>query len=218
MFLVLSLAAFLPGSARADEDSKSLASKAMGILEKHCSRCHGVAKESGDLDVRDRKSLLGKTDDGTAYILPKEPGKSYILERIKKGEMPPSGAKVSAEDAKTLEEWVKEGAPESSDKEKPRAYISFEETLSAIRDHMRAADEEDQPYLRYFLLTSAHNDPRVKDSDLRMYRAALSKAINSLTWKRNIVLPKAVDDAGTIFAIDLRDLDWDRKRDGNGKT
>jgi serine/threonine-protein kinase len=43
-----------------------------------------------------------------------------------------------------------------------------------------------------------------------LHRAALAKALNSLSWKARIVRPEAVDAQQTIFALDVRDLDWDR--------
>jgi len=162
--LALCLAASLSAPARAADDAPdALPAKAMAVLEKYCSRCHGVGKVEADLDVRDRKSLLGKTADGQPFIVPKEPGKSALWELLAKDAMPLSGPKVPAEDKKIVKEWIEAGAMESIAKEKPRPFVSAKETILAIRDHLRAADEEDQPYLRYFLLTNAHNDPRVKD-------------------------------------------------------
>ena len=211
--LVLSLAALLPGSVRAADDTKALASKAMGVLDKYCASCHGIAKLSGDLDVRDHKSLLSKTKRGKPYVTPKDAAKSYIWTRIENEEMPPNDEpQLSAQEKQTLKAWIEADAPPPAiESEKPRQFISFKETITAIRDHMRAVDKEDQPYQRYFVMTHAHNDESVKEADLRIYRAALSKAINSLSWKRGIVLPKPVGNTGAIFAIDLRDLDWDRK-------
>jgi serine/threonine-protein kinase len=85
--------------------------------------------------------------------------------------------------------------------------------LEAIRDDLRRAPANDRTYLRYYTLTHLHNQPRtrISDADLRLYRAAFSKAINSLSWKRAIVIPRAVDKEQTIFCIDLRDLDWDKE-------
>jgi serine/threonine-protein kinase len=208
--LALCLAALPAAATRAAHDD--LPKKAMAVLDKYCSRCHGVGKVEGYLDVRDPKSLLSKSEsEGVQYIVPKDAAKSYLWERMNKDAMPPSGAKPSAEEKQIVKEWIEAGAAASVEKEKPRPFISTAETIVAIRDHLRAADEDDQPYLRYFLLTNSHNDPRVLDADLRAYRAALSKAVNSLSWKHAIVLPEAIDKAGTIFVIDLRDLDWDAR-------
>jgi len=220
--LALSLAAFLPGAVRAADDSKELASKALKILDARCNRCHSGAKLNGNFDVRIYKSLFNKADpldtesekakkEPPQYVVAKDVAKSYIWDWIKDDKMPQTKEKLSAEEKKVIKDWIEAGAPEVIVAEKARTPISLLTMLTAISKHLQEADEDDQPYLRYFVMANEYNDPRVKEADLRMYQAALSKAINSLTWKRNIVLPKAVDDAGTIFAIDLRDLDWDAK-------
>src|SRR5262249_1264012 len=61
-----------------------------------------------------------------------------------------------------------------------------------------------------FSLAHIHNNPGVSDEDLRYHRAAMSKVLNSLSWKPRIVVPEAIDKAATVFAVDVRALDWDR--------
>ena len=65
------------------------------------------------------------------------------------------------------------------------AYHAVEEVEMLPRD--------DRPYFRYFSLAHMHNNPDVKEADLRLYRAALSKVINSLSWKNGIVIPEALE-------------------------
>ena len=42
-----------------------------------------------------------------------------------------------------------------------------------------------------------------------MAAAALSKALNGLSWEPRIVVPEAIDAERTVFAVDLRALGWD---------
>lgn len=77
-----------------------------------------------------------------------------------------------------------------------------------VYDHLHSATQEDRPYLRYFTLANQHNKPSVGDEDLRIAKAALSKAVNSLTRSPRVTLPKPVDKDETVFVIDLRDFDW----------
>ena len=91
-----------------------------------------------------------------------------------------------------------------------RKFISLAESLGVIRDYLYKAEMDDRQYLRFFTLTHLYNNPKVNTDDLRVYQAALSKALNSLSWKAGIVLPKPIDKAETIFVIDVRKLDWDR--------
>jgi len=77
---------------------------------------------------------------------------------------------------------------------------------------LRTLPAQSQQFQRYFTLSHLHNNPGVSAEDMRWQRAALSKAVNSLSWKPSIVIPKALDKEETVFAVDLRDLDWDRRR------
>jgi serine/threonine-protein kinase len=50
----------------------------------------------------------------------------------------------------------------------------------------------------------------VPEADLRVYRAALAKAVNHLSWKPDVVAPRAADRDATVLAVDVRKLDWDK--------
>jgi len=72
--------------------------------------------------------------------------------------------------------------------------------------------------MRFFTLHHLYNNSNVLDEDLPVYRAALSKSLNSLSWRPRIILPIALDPVlsgrtgelhATVFAIDLRDINWD---------
>ena len=63
-----------------------------------------------------------------------------------------------------------------------------------------------------------------QDEELDLQRQALAKAINHLSWQRNLVQPKAVDEKpSTIFVVDIRELGWDNQpfkidaRDGSSQ-
>ncbi len=150
--------------------------------------------------------------DKKPYIVATQPDKSWLFERTINGEMPPKEIRQRPTPAEieTVRQWITGGArayPITAS----RSFVSIEQTLTAVRDDLRASDREDQPFLRYFSLAALHNNPTVPDRDIRIARAALSKAVNSLSWKPRIVLPRAVDEFQTVYAIDIRQLDWDRK-------
>jgi serine/threonine-protein kinase len=46
---------------------------------------------------------------------------------------------------------------------------------------------------------------------LRLYRAALSKLLNSLSWRNSIVRPEPVGASGAVLSIDLRNFGWDEE-------
>jgi hypothetical protein len=80
------------------------------ILREFCFDCHGATSEpDGSLDLRLVKFMLKGGDSG-AVIEPGDPEASYLLGRMKSGEMPPGEAQVPAERIATLERWITEGA------------------------------------------------------------------------------------------------------------
>jgi len=86
------------------------------ILIKRCYECHSVesGKGKGGLFIDSRDAILKGGDNGPALVAG-NPDKSHIIESIRYQnqdlQMPPKGAMPAAE-VKTLEEWVKMGAPD----------------------------------------------------------------------------------------------------------
>jgi serine/threonine-protein kinase len=211
--LVLLGAALLAPRAEARDaaDDEKLAQRALAILDRNCARCHGLSS-TGEGNMRyilDPRLLVQKKK-----IVPGDPAKSKLYKRVAlEGDMPPEDEKIrpGKEEIAILEQWIKSGAPApAAGAEIARAFLTDKDTLSAIRDHLRKTPRDSRPFQRYFTLTNLHNNKSVKDAELRQYWAALSKAVNSLSWKPAIVLPEPVDPAQTVLAIDLRRLDWDR--------
>jgi len=81
------------------------------ILKAHCFQCHGEGgKKEGGLDVRLRRFLVKGGDSGPA-IVPGNIRKSYLLERIRAGEMPPGKKqKLTRKERKAIERWIAAGA------------------------------------------------------------------------------------------------------------
>jgi serine/threonine-protein kinase len=210
----LALALLLPLTAAA-QDKNQLALQARAVFKIHCLKCHhGEGSEGAPFDVLDDKTFKTKIDGEGPWIIPGKPEESLVWQRagIKKS-MPPKAITERPTDAELdiIKRWIAVGAPPYPPPQKQRDIISLKAVLTAVRDDLREADPEDRPYLRYFSITHLYNSPRVPDGDLAVYRAALSKAVNSLSWKPRIVLPQAIDKEQTIFAIDVRDFDWDRE-------
>jgi serine/threonine-protein kinase len=200
-----------PTPAQDPKANEALAIQAQQVLRKNCAKCHGP-DSTGEGNMRfilDAKELVAKKK-----IVPGDPEKSRLFKRVGiEKDMPPEEEKVrpSNEEIAVLERWIKAGAPAPpGGGEIARPFLTEKDTLGAMRDHLRRMVREDRKYQRYFTLTNLHNNRSVKEADLRQYRAALSKCINSLSWKAAIAWPEPVDPAGTVFAVDIRRLDWDR--------
>jgi mono/diheme cytochrome c family protein len=81
------------------------------IFQAYCTPCHGEAKKpKGGLDLRLRRLVLQGGESGPAVVAGK-PGDSLLLERVRKGEMPPGKKKLSAAQIETLQRWIAAGAP-----------------------------------------------------------------------------------------------------------
>jgi serine/threonine-protein kinase len=62
---------------------------------------------------------------------------------------------------------------------------------------------------RYFTFAHLHNNPAITNEELALFKAALSKLLNSLTWEAEIVVPQPVKDThDSVYVVDLRDLGW----------
>jgi len=199
----------LPGTIAARGADTTAAAKA--ALEKSCARCHANGQSEGGFGfVLDAKELVARKK-----VVPGDAAKSLLFKKIKAGEMPPEDEKprLSEEEIAALKAWIDAGAPEFLKAAGGRTAVSELAALTAVRDHLRGmTSPSGQQFQRYFSLTHLHNNPQVTDEDLRWNRAALAKAVNSLSWKPNIVVPAPVDKDETIFVVDLRDLDWDQRR------
>ncbi len=82
------------------------------LLVRHCVSCHNPSEASGGLDLTSRDKVLAGGDSGAAAITPGDLDASYLLERIRAGEMPPEGkaAPVPADAVARLEAWIKADA------------------------------------------------------------------------------------------------------------
>ncbi|QEG01352.1 Planctomycete cytochrome C [Stieleria maiorica] len=210
---------FLPATASDD----TLASRAQQALKRHCVRCHsGQDTDDSGFNVMNVAGLR-EADDG--YLTAGDPEDSLIYTRIVDEEMPPSEirkrAPVTEQEREAIRKWIESGAPDFPSAA-ARKHVTLEAIYATALRHLRRSDASTRPYLRFFTLHNLFNRKSVELADLHYYQAALSKALNSLSWERRIKLPQRLDvwsdeasagpDAGPtiLFAIDVRDYGWDR--------
>ncbi|MCE9555133.1 MAG: DUF1553 domain-containing protein [Planctomycetes bacterium] len=82
------------------------------LLTQRCLTCHNAAEAKGELNLSTLKTALAGGESGPA-IVPGNPEASYLLQRVREGEMPPrkKGIPLSPAEIETLTAWVKSGAP-----------------------------------------------------------------------------------------------------------
>jgi len=213
----LAAALLVVSAAGAPARGATPAEGAKAVLRAHCYRCHGRdGRNEGGLNVvTDLKKLVE-----SRRVVPGDPGRSKLLQRVVSGDMPPEfDSEDTADDPKplgrptpqdiaTLRAWVKAGAPDLPSGAAERKFVSDLDVWKAILDDLRKVPTRDQKFARYFTLTHLAN-AGYNDDQLLTYRHGLSKLVNSLSWSRRVKAPAAVDPARTVFRVDLRDYLWD---------
>ena len=194
------------------EPGQTLATEATAILRKYCYRCHGVQFKVPVYDVLKRDTLIASRADGDPYITPGKPEKSEMWDRMGLAQpqtgdaMPPSGPKPTDAEKATIKKWIIAGAP--FPRATDRVPVRDREILKAIVDHLSSLDDGERKFWRYFTLATLHNNPSVRDDELRLARGAVSKLLNSLSTRSKIVVPLALEPQGTVLAVDIRRLGW----------
>ncbi len=100
----------LPAQAAAARSDLTFEKDVRPILKAHCFHCHGeTEKPKGGVDLRLKRFMLSKTDDGTVLV-PGKPGESLMFKLVASGEMPKGEKKLEPQQIKTLERWIAAGA------------------------------------------------------------------------------------------------------------
>lgn len=199
----------------ADDKDDALAQQAYGVLKEACHACHGgTGQQSGKVVVLNHGNLVAaRGGSESPFVVAGKPDDSTLWQYVESGYMPQSGsAQASAfkpEHKDILRKWIEAGAPAWKVREvKP---VDDRSILEAIKTHLLKVRSDDAKHLRYFSFASLHNNEQLGEEELRLHRAALSKAINSMTWERSVVLPQAVPETqDCLFVVDLRKLGWDK--------
>ena len=197
-----------PQAAVAQSDSPwffSKAQRAREILEQKCFRCHGAnGVAMKNVFVLDRERLLS-----SKAVIPGDPD-SLLLRMTDSGAMPVGGPELSQEEKAGLRDWVMRGAPDWGRSEQDltrRPRLRESDILALIRNDLFGAPDRTRLYLRYFSLANLYN-AGISEAELQTYREALSKLLNSLSWRKEIAAPTAVDPSRSIYRIDVRDYEW----------
>ncbi len=195
------------------EAQQNLAQQAYTIFEQHCLDCHGEFGSYADVLTIKHSNLI---EDKS--VIPRQPDTSEFYLRLlgdtdKGSQMPLGQDPLDDESIATIRRWIEAGAPDWDAIPKPkRSFISTEAMLNTIHIHVTSLPDFDRSFARYFTLTHLYN-AGATDANLRAYRIALSKLINSLSWGAEVIKPKSIDQEETIFYIDLRNYEWDIKTD-----
>ena len=192
------------------------------IFEASCLNCHGPDGAFRETLLMEHSELLG---GGT--VVPGNPNASELYKRLlgpteNGARMPFNLPQLPVQSIEVVRRWILAGAPDWTPTTTPlRRFITPREVLTSIETHLNSLSSFDRSFARYFTLTHLYNagsSDRIGSAIgvsftpeiLGEYRKALSKLINSLSWRLKITNPQPIDPQATIFYIDLRHYEWDR--------
>ena len=191
------------------EAQQDLAQQAYGILEHNCSSCHGEhGTFTEQLVIRNSRELI---DSGA--IIPGNPDGSKFYQRLIETDlakrMPLNAPPLTEEALGIIHSWIQAGAPDwTAFAQRDIDFITPNEVLETIENHVESLAPFDRAFARYFTLTHLYNAGETTEA-LRAYSVALSKLVNSLSWGFEVKKPTPIDPRETIFHIDLRHYEWD---------
>ena len=190
---------------------ENLAQEAYAVFEQSCLNCHGESGAYKDQLLIERTALVD-----TGVVIPGDPEGSEFYKRLlgpteNGAQMPLNLPPLSQEAIETIARWITTGAPDW-DVQYDINFITTDAMLDTMRTHLELLDPFDRPSARYFTITHLHNAGESPET-LDDYRIALSKLINSLSWRFEITNPMPIDEAQTIFYIDLRRYEWNTRTD-----
>ena len=188
---------------------ENLAQEAYAIFEKSCLICHGPhGPYTEELVIQSRQGLI---DMGT--VIPGNPDGSIFYQRLietaVEKRMPLGQPPLPPAAIQTIRQWIQVGAPDwNAFARTDIDFITTQEMLQTIENHVQSLDTFDRAFARYFTSTHLYNAGEDLET-LNAYQRALSKLVNSLSWGREVTKPQPIDSEATIFYIDLRDYEWE---------
>ncbi len=191
--IVVTIAILVCARARAavpsPRESSDHVLQARAILKKYCSECHGT--KPGSFDVLDYSQIIEKRP--VSFV-------SQIIEFIEDGSMPPGGReRPSEKEVAILKKWMAEKAP--------RFFKEYDEP-TVLRAIFEDWEKQKSPgNVRY--LSLAHRvDASSEFQSLQAEQARLQTALDAATTKDRSFALQPVDDAATIFRIDIEKGGW----------
>jgi Planctomycete cytochrome C len=182
--------------------------KARAVLENHCGGCHdSESSGKGGFDtVDDPLALIA-----SGKIVPGEPDASPLYKKVADGLMPPKevAERPAAAELKSLREWITCGATDwSSEGATSLPFVDIDTRLHAVLADLRAMPNPvDRERMRYVDLSTLANAGYSNDQ-LELYRESVFFLLNSLSRGREVIAPRAIDQARLLFRIDMRDYLW----------
>ena len=175
------------------------------VMVNRCYNCHGLG---GEAEGRFSMNLSPDALVKAGLLDPEHPENSLIYQRPSRGEMPPDPIPhLNGNELGEIRSWI------GSMKAAPvvplsNTALSRDQVYKKMRAVMSASSSSAADGLRFFSLVEEKRAGRT-DEELNLYRQALARTLNSLTWKPRLVQPAPVDGSGLLLSVNIKDLGWD---------
>lgn len=181
-----------------------------GFITETCTSCHiGKGKNVNKFGDFLAEGVLQKFGDI------RDPKQSVLYKKIQSKEMPKDDNGDSLEDEdreeflKAIEKWMNAGMP-SLEEDKEVDTVSPKQLLVLVQKDIQAlsAAGQNPAEFRYISFLNIYNHSK-KRRTMALHEQALSKLVNSLSWKEKIVAPKKIENRGLLYRVKLSDYRWD---------
>ncbi len=183
------------------------------LLTDSCAGCHDNGNTRGGLgNISDLNHLI---DAG--YVVRGDAETSIIYNQVQSKRMPQGGTPLDEAQLTVLRDWidvctvVEEDAEDVSLAEAPacpeNSAVPLQDQLKAIRDDIIRLGDADARATRYLSLAHLYGAGYC-EAQIEGYRHALNKLLNHLSLAPNIQNPQAIDEARTLYRINLFDYGW----------
>jgi len=198
---------------------------AQNVLAANCGQCHG-----GQLTPQTAQAGMNYINDidklvANGKIVPLNSAGSLIIQRMSRGEMPPSTSglpKVTDADINTVAQYIDNPVfwpgLKTADCSSKNQLTTFDDLFIAVNQDLIQQRSEDTPFFRYISLSNRFTAGVCADTALDQDRQAMLKMVNMLSINARPADLVAVDKTQTLYRLDIRDVDWDRAVSVNGQA
>ena len=196
-----------------DQFSTEMGKQVQDILRVNCGNCHIGQGASGDMGyILDLNQLIT-----SGKVVPGNKEDSQIFVRMQQQTMPPAFERVQRPTYGQIDlvgQFIDQldASQDTGSQCDAEEFMDIDQQIQAMANDLARQDAEDQPFTRYLTITYSSNAGECGRA-LQRQRYALFKGINSVSTETTVGNPQPIDDAETIYRIDIRDYDWDRAID-----
>ncbi|MEM8686221.1 MAG: DUF4384 domain-containing protein [Pseudomonadota bacterium] len=222
------VAAAEAAATKIETPTDPVAKAAFDVLDKHCARCHQVGKLGKRAKVASNFGNVLKLNElatDSRFVLPGNPDASELIKRTAdpvRADMPYDvrNAELTGEDSgfptptsdeiAALRTWVKSLGEQVAAACKAENFLDRASIVKLIADDLNSLQDHRVKGTRYITLSHLTNTC-TPEKNMKVYRQAVVKLLNSLSQNSDVIRLKTIDPAQSIIRFHIDDLKWTEK-------